>query len=198
VLWFGFGVYKAACAFSTWRDVGSILLLAGATVALSMLSGYLVDRLTGVPRSLPLFHFGLLVAGFFSVRVFARLCASLASERKSDNAFSRQDCILVGETKLASVYIEVLRQERRSTSSIAGLLTDDRIDQETLVNSVPILGRPADLQKVLMGLKVHAIVVRQLVLLTTRSALADELLTLLDKEGIEIVDFYAQMITDPV
>jgi hypothetical protein len=194
LLWFGLGFFRAACAFASWQDVGKILLLTCATVGLAMLSGYLADRLVGIPRSLPLFHFGLLLVGFCSVRVFALLCASLVEERYSEDAFARQDCILVGETRLASAYIEVLRCERRSVSSIAGLLTSDQVDQEVRINSVPILGRPDEIGTVLQELKVHAIAVRQCVLLSPRDEIANNVLNLLDREGIEIVDFYAQLL----
>lgn len=194
LLWFGLGFFRAACAFSSWRDVGRILLLSAATVGLSMLSGYIVDRLVGVPRSLPLFHFGILFTGFCAIRVFAMICASLAQEVRKESAFTRQDCILVGETRLASAYIEVLRQERRPTSSIVGLLTSDAVDEEVLVSSVPILGRPDDLPRVLLSLKVHAIAVRQLILLTPRNEITEDILCLLDREGIEIVDFHGQLL----
>lgn len=192
-LWVALGLHRVAAAFSTWRDAARIVFLAGGTILLALLSGYLADRLDGIPRSLPVFHFGMLVAGLCGIRFLARGCAVLTREGQIIDAFARQDSLLLGDVALASVYIGVLREEHSSTSTIAGLLTVDPIDRETLVNSVPILGRPEDVREVLQELKVHGVVVRQVVLLCGRDRIPAELFSFFDRQGIELVDFYSQL-----
>lgn len=183
--------------FSALRDylvvaLAGVLIAGGATAL-----GFAVNRLEGIPRSLPILQGLLIVAMLVGVRLLVRLRHAY---RKRPAQFVPKDgnmthVLVVGVSHLAELYLRSVSELARETIKVEGLIAPAGRHKGRLVHRYPVLGTLEDLGDVLKALEVHGIQIDRIVVaLPFESCSDDTRKILLDLErGSSIrVDFLAQ------
>jgi lipopolysaccharide/colanic/teichoic acid biosynthesis glycosyltransferase len=170
-------VVSAAIVFSIarihrtlWRYISLVDLLhlmAGVTVALllALLGSFVIDRLEGVARSLPVIQWFLIV----SLMMGARIAVRLLGERKSrgrkpslDVPTAKEHVLIVGVSDLTELYLRSVA-EFAQTLVVVGILTSEPEMRGRSLRKQKVLGAPKDIQRVLDQLEVHGVFVSRIV-----------------------------------
>jgi lipopolysaccharide/colanic/teichoic acid biosynthesis glycosyltransferase len=178
-----FGMHRAIWRLSALQDhlrsVGaiSIIVLAATSV------GFVVNRLEGVARSLPVIQALLMTVFFVGARVAARLYPSLQTQEAEDttvvaqamgNARQQDTVLVVGVNRIAELYLRSVAELAPERVRIAGLLGHDGNNIGQIAYGLRVLGGPEDLSVVLDSLEVHGLSVNRIAVMVSFDQLSAE------------------------
>ena len=151
------GIHRSAWQFTSMRDCLRIATAAAVIVLSAVAIGFLVNRLDGVARSLPLVQ-ALLIISFL---VGARMLKRASHDRRVRSTPLRSDrtetILVIGLNKLAEFYLQCIA-EFHSHVKIAGILGQGgRVGRS--VHSHPVLGEPEQVAGTLRRLETHGVFV---------------------------------------
>jgi lipopolysaccharide/colanic/teichoic acid biosynthesis glycosyltransferase len=160
-----------------WRhssivDYLHIVTLTTVAVLLSVGLAFAINRLDGIPRSLPILQIILIVGNLVSARVIVRLwfekrgISALAADIRSD-----QTILIVGINAISDLFLRSVR-EYAPHYRVAGFLAVDSIDRGRTIQRNEVLGAVEDLHGVLESLHVHGIGVDSIVVTAPRRKLS--------------------------
>lgn len=148
--------------------VAAVIIVTGALAV-----GFLMNRLEGVARSLPILQ-GLLITFFLvSARVLARIRHNQTAWPRSPvgRGAKRTTVLVVGINKLSELYLQYTAQQRINCVSVAGLVGDtEHVGLSLMTHKV--LGTPEQLAAILRKLEVHGVFVDRIVVTTSPAALS--------------------------
>jgi lipopolysaccharide/colanic/teichoic acid biosynthesis glycosyltransferase len=150
------------------------LRIAAATVVVVLSAvavGFLVNRLDGIARSLPLIQ-ALLIISFL---VGARMLERASHDRRVRAAPPLSDCVetvlVIGLNKLAEFYLQCIAEFHSSHVRVAGVLGEGgRIGHS--VHSHPVLGEPEQVVSTLQRLETHGVFVDCILITMPRNNLS--------------------------
>jgi lipopolysaccharide/colanic/teichoic acid biosynthesis glycosyltransferase len=167
-----FGISRSLWEFSSMRDG---LRIVGATiiVVLSAVSlGFVVNRLDGVARALPIIQ-GLLIFTFvFGARAVTRVSHERRVRSAPMNYGDQAETVLViGLNKLAELYLQCLAELDTGRVRIAGLLGEGGRVGLTM-HSYPVLGTPEQVASAIRRLELHGVFVDRILVALPRDDLS--------------------------
>jgi lipopolysaccharide/colanic/teichoic acid biosynthesis glycosyltransferase len=165
------GINRSAWQFTSLRDC---LRIAAATVVIVLIAvafDFLVNRLDGVARALPLIQ-ALLIVLFL---VGARILKRASHDRRVRPAPAPSDRIetvlVIGLNKLAEFYLQCIAEFHSSNVRIAGVLGEGgRVGRS--VHSHPVLGEPKEVVGTLRSLETHGVFVDCILVTMSRNDLS--------------------------
>jgi lipopolysaccharide/colanic/teichoic acid biosynthesis glycosyltransferase len=159
------GVNRSVWRFTAMKDYLRIGVAAVATVVAAVALGFVVNRLDGIARSLPIVQ-GLLIVFFLvGVRIVARTLHARPVHAPAAAPRSGETALVVGLNELTELYLHCLGAFAPQRVRVAGLLGDgERVGLS--VHSHPVLGTPDEIQRVLRELEVHGVSVDRIVVAT--------------------------------
>jgi lipopolysaccharide/colanic/teichoic acid biosynthesis glycosyltransferase len=196
-----FGAYRALWRFASLGDVLLVVSAALATVFGAVAVGFSFNRLSGVPRSLPILQALLVVALLGGARLLAML---VGHERRwpaapaplpSADALRPKTTLVVGLGRLTDLYLRCVAELAADRVRVAGILTENERQIGCSVHGVPVLGGPEAITETIRTLDVHGVVVDSVVVtreLEAFSPAAREALSALEKDGRARVEFLAE------
>ena len=152
------GIHRSAWQFTSMRDCLRITAATVVVVLSAVAIDFLVNRLDGVARALPLIQALLIISFLVGARILKR--ASYDRRVRSTPAPSdRIETILViGLNKLAEFYLQCIAEFHSSHVRIAGVLGGGgRVGRS--VHSHPVLGEPEQVISTLRRLETHGVFV---------------------------------------
>src|SRR5271169_2659368 len=167
-----FGVSRSLWQFTSMRDGLRIVAVTIMIVLGVVAIGFVVNRLNGVARALPIIQ-GLLIVSFLvGARVVTRLshdrCVRSSPAHHSDGV---QTVLVIGLNKLAELYLQCLAELDTGRVRIAGLLGEEsRVGFS--VHSHPVLGTPEQVASTLRRLETHGMIVDRIVVAMPRNDLS--------------------------
>ena len=117
---------------------------------------FTLTRLDGIPRSIPILHGVLLLAGLLAARIIVRV---IFTEEDTTPAYSFRQTrmIVIGANPLASSFIRMLDAFAAPRQSVVGIL-DARPDMRgKAVSGVRVLGTPNELDAVIGEFSIHGV-----------------------------------------
>ena len=167
-----FGISRSLWRFTSMRD-GLRIVAATLVVVLSAVAvGFVVDRLDGIPRGLPVIQALLIVSCLVGGRVLTRL----SHDRRIQSMPAHQGdgietVLLIGLNKLAELYLECLAELDAGHVRIAGLLGEGgRVGLS--VHSHPVLATPEQVVSALRRLELHGVFVDRILVAAPRDNLS--------------------------
>ena len=190
---------------SIWRlsampDYLNVLGAAIATVAAAVALGFLVNRLEGVARSLPIIQAYLIVFALVGVRVLARLRHRGRGKSPAPAPLlltGPESVLVVGVNPITDLFLRSVAEYAAGRTQIAGLLAPREGQTGRLVQRHRILGSPEQIANVLLDLEVHGVPVSRVVVTMPFADLTPEARTALQEaeEGSRIrVEYFADYI----
>jgi len=141
---------------------GAAILIVAAAVGL----GFLVNRLEGVARSLPIIQATLIVFGLVGARVAARLRhkgRGRAALRPAPAAGDAECILVVGINLITELYLRSVAEFSGGRVQVMGLLVKRENNMGRLVQGHRILGRPEQIARILGDLQVHGVPISRVV-----------------------------------
>jgi lipopolysaccharide/colanic/teichoic acid biosynthesis glycosyltransferase len=166
-----FGIHRSAWQFTSMRDCLRIAAAAVTVVLSAVAIDFLVNRLDGVARALPLIQ-ALIIMSFL---VGARILKRTSHDRRARLAPAPSDRIetvlVIGLNKLAEFYLQCIAEFHSSHVRIAGVLGEGgRVGRS--VHSHPVLGEPEQVVSTLRRLETHGVFVDCILVTTPRNDLS--------------------------
>jgi lipopolysaccharide/colanic/teichoic acid biosynthesis glycosyltransferase len=173
-----FCVVSAAIVFSAarlhrtlWRYVSLVdvlRLIAAVTIALllALLGDFVLNRLEGVARSLPVIQWLLLITAMVGSRIAVRLMGERKGRQCGNLDKSpqpTQQVLVVGVNDLAELYLRSVTEFAPASFVIVGILSPESTLRGRFLRMYKILGEPADVQQVLAQLDIHGVTVDRIV-----------------------------------
>ena len=153
LLWW-FGVMRAAWRYFAFSDALRAMQCIAMAVAIGAVAGFAVNRLDGVPRSIPLIHIILQAGAFVAVRALMQRLLSTKSRRSP----ARPGGVLViGCNPTAEAYVRAVEVLSQGALEVAGLLAEDAAMVGLTVRGKQVLGTISQVRSALTSLQVHGI-----------------------------------------
>lgn len=150
--------------FYSIRDGLELLKACALVAALSAFALFLISRLQDAPRSIPILHFLLLAFGLLSVRIVARLRESHGNAQQSNPAIRSQHVLIIQASRLAWFFSKMVEELAPGRFQIVAILDERTNMKHRSLNGYPIIGAPADLDKVVDDYAMHGVRIDQVVL----------------------------------
>jgi lipopolysaccharide/colanic/teichoic acid biosynthesis glycosyltransferase len=160
------GVTRAVWRYSSPQNYRDIVTAVVAIVAGAAVLTFIVNRLEGVPRALPLLQALITV----TLMIGARIASRLWHQRRSPRDWQRDvivptadSILLVGLNELAELYLHCITRYARDRVRVVGLLDSQAPRGQSLL-SHRVLGAPEDVADVVRTLEVHGVVITRIAL----------------------------------
>ncbi len=120
-------------------------------------------RLQGIPRSTPLIHALLLMAGLIGARTLVRLFHSKAIAATNQSLVAAESIMIIGATQLSSMFIKILESYGPGQFKFLGVLDARQQMRGRSIAGVRVIGAPQDLQPIVDEYAVHGIETNRLI-----------------------------------
>jgi lipopolysaccharide/colanic/teichoic acid biosynthesis glycosyltransferase len=203
-----FGLNRSVWRFTSMRDY---LFILGATIVIvlgAVMGSFSLNRLDGVPRSVPLLQAILILLLLVGVRVFMRL--RHAARRAPVAQFASVDpvggpahraTLIVGINRLTELYLQSAQELSPGAVHIAGLVGSNERHTGRLMHRHPVLGVPEDLPDILNTLQNHGVFVDRIVVTATVASLSSKTREILgdiaDRSDIRVAFLAQSLGLDP-
>jgi lipopolysaccharide/colanic/teichoic acid biosynthesis glycosyltransferase len=173
------GLNRSVWRMSGMADHVRIVGATGLTVISAVLFGFLLNRLDGVARSLPIIQGFLIAFGLVGVRVAshlryaARLRKSSVAHASGGHPKPQEVILLIGTNSITDLYLRSLAEFAGEAIRVAGLLTDAERHTGRLIREHRILGSPGDIVRILNDLAVHGLSVDRVIVTVPFDRLSD-------------------------
>lgn len=183
------GLNRSIWCLSAMADYLRAAVATLAIVTVAVVLGFLVNRLEGVARSLPILQAALVLCALVGVRVTSRLRYAGRDSNwaqamvLSPSSQTGETILVVGINRVTELYLRSLAEYSPGRIKIAGLLATKQRHTGRLVQGHKILGMPEEVTSVLRALEVHGVGIERIVVTVAFDALsADAQAALLDVE----------------
>ena len=189
-----FGTHRSVWRFVALPDLMRITKAITLGLAFAVIIVFMLTRLDGVPRSLPIIHWGLSIVLLVAIRHMARLLRRSVTRRlhKTDNAVQTH-AVVVGLTQVAELYLRCVKDLADQDMSVVGILDEDPGLRGRSLGNCRTIGVPADLPKILAEYNIHGIEISKVVLAMPFDDLSDlsrEVLLRYERSGVVELDFF--------
>jgi lipopolysaccharide/colanic/teichoic acid biosynthesis glycosyltransferase len=198
VVLFGSGLSEAMWRFSALADYLRVLASIVTIILTAVALGFLVNRLEGVPRALPVLQ-GLLMAFLLvGVRVATRVRHTARDKQRIPPAAHGPETILVvGINSITDLFLRSVADFAADKMKIAGIVGRTERHSGRLLHSYRILGTPEEIEAILRDLDVHGVSIDRIVITTAFTALppaAPRALLEIERSSNIRLDFFAERI----
>ncbi|MEI9805533.1 MAG: sugar transferase [Pseudolabrys sp.] len=169
---FGFAIaafllFRIRDGMADYFSVHDALDVAKAvTVAelLTILVLFTVTRLEGIPRSTPIIHALILLAGLLFARTLVRVMRTEGRAVPADDLATTEQIIMIGSTNLTSLYMKMIEVCSPRTRQVIAILDEDAQLFGRSVGGTRIMGPPLHLEPVIQefaehGIQTHRVIV---------------------------------------
>jgi lipopolysaccharide/colanic/teichoic acid biosynthesis glycosyltransferase len=156
-----FGVYRTLWRFASFGDGLSIVSAAIAVAIGAVAVGFSFNRLSGVPRSLPILQCLLVIAFMWAVRLAIRLGAEGRPPARAIDSASppMRTVLVVGLGRPTDLYLRCVDELASGRVRVAGILTQDEREIGCSTHGVRVLAHAESLADTIRTLEVHGVFV---------------------------------------
>jgi lipopolysaccharide/colanic/teichoic acid biosynthesis glycosyltransferase len=143
--------------FYSIRDAFELIKACVLIAALSAAASFVLTRLEEAPRSIPVLHFMLLASGLLGARFLLRLRETRRETRTYHAVGQSAHVLIIGATRLAWFFSKMLEELAPGEYQIVAILDQRPRLRHRSLNGYPIIGAPADLEKVIADYALHGV-----------------------------------------
>jgi lipopolysaccharide/colanic/teichoic acid biosynthesis glycosyltransferase len=180
------GLDRTPWRYSTVADHFQIIVLTVLVILLAVVVTFVMNRLEGVARSLPVLQGALIAIFLVSVRSVARFWYARRIHSNGNGHSKRnlrETVLIVGVNTVSELFLLSVQEFASRHVQVAGVVADEPRMRGRAIQQKPVLGTVDELQQILQSLEVHGTLVDRIVVATPRDRLAPRALkTLLEVE----------------
>ncbi len=194
------GLNRSLWRFSSLVDYLRVAMAVLAIILLAVALGFLLNRMEGVSRSLPILQGLLMVCALIGVRVAMRLRhATRDRAPRVAQSISRphETVLVVGLNAVTELFLRSVEEFAGDRVKVAGLLGRGERHRNRLLRLHPVLGIPEEVGSVLADLEVHGVLVDRIVITTKLDELspaAREALLDAERRSDIQLDFFSERV----
>ncbi len=136
------GLYKGVWRFSSMYDLIRVVQASAIAVSVSLVACFFMTRLEGVPRSMFLIQFILLVLGLGGGRfVYRFLKDQTALRERLGGADSEiKNVLIIGAGRAGEKLVRDINSTPALKLKVVGILDDDKFKKNTLIHNIKVFG----------------------------------------------------------
>jgi lipopolysaccharide/colanic/teichoic acid biosynthesis glycosyltransferase len=193
------GLSRSIWRFSVMSDYLRVLAAVVIIVLSAVAAAFLVNRLDGVARALPVTQ--ALIMGFLLIGVRAAMRMRHVSRKSAPSCpietGPQETVLVVGINVLTDLFLRSVAEFAPERMRVAGIVGRNARHSGRLLQQHPILGLPEEIQGIVKTLEVHGISVNRIVVTTGFTALSPEAqraLLEIERSSDIRLDFFAERI----
>lgn len=161
-------------------------------------------RLVDVPRTVPLLHFIIAIAGISSFRVFGRTIGrrrSSRSDRNVGDGSGREGAVIVGFNPLCDLCLRSIELLNSKTVFVVGILDEDYGLLGHRIRFRQVIGQPQNLSGILARYRIQGVRIERVILTQPLDELSEasrKVIQNLEKSGLIAVDDFSKRVSLPV
>ncbi len=196
----GFLAFRVSDAIPRHLSLHDSFNILKATVVAALATTVVLfsfTRLEGIPRSIPVLQALLLAAGLFAARIVMMLLDKEGQVREHPSNTEVEHIIMIGSTKLSSLYIKLLRAYAPLHRRVIAVLDARRKLIGRAMSGVPVVASPQHLAEVIEEFAVHGVYTDRIIIGGDEDFLSEEMLNhvrLICKQREIILDFVPRLI----
>jgi lipopolysaccharide/colanic/teichoic acid biosynthesis glycosyltransferase len=160
------GTHKTIWQYTSLPDVLRIMAVITIGLLLALFVSFVLSRLEGVARSVPVIQWFLLVSAMIGWRLAFRLQRERATRHQASRAEpSVEHVLIVGLSHLTELYLQSVAEYAPKTVDVVGILSEERELRGRLLRFCKVLGTPEELPQVMAQLEVHGVSVGRIVVM---------------------------------
>ena len=200
VVFFAGGLDRTPWRYTSIGDHLQIIVLTGLAILLTLLVTFVVTRLDGVARSLPILQGGLIVIMLVAVRSVARFWHTRQVHVNGNGRVSGQaleTILVVGMNTVSELFLLSAKEFASKRVQVAGLIVEEPKMRGRTVQQTPILGTVEELQDILQSLEVHGLTVDRIVVASPPDRLQPRALGILleaEKSSNIVIQFLSEQL----
>jgi lipopolysaccharide/colanic/teichoic acid biosynthesis glycosyltransferase len=149
--------------FYSLRDAFELAKACVLIAALTGIAAFVLTRLEEAPRSIPILHFLLLAAGLLGVRILLRLWTARRDASLPSSGQRMEHVLLIQASRLAWFFTKMVEEVAPGRYQIVAILDEEPRLKHRSLNGYPIIGTPADLEKVIADYAMHGVRIDKIV-----------------------------------
>jgi lipopolysaccharide/colanic/teichoic acid biosynthesis glycosyltransferase len=166
-----FRVHDEIAYYVSVQDVLDILRTVACIELATCTFLFLLTRLDGIPRSTPIIHGMLLVAGVFAVRTM--LGRKHRKTHQVDDAMDAGCTILIGANRLAGCFIRLLNADASDKTRVSAVLDERTSFVGRTLSGARIVGSPQNLDAIVSEFAIHGVRVERIIVAGEPEMLAE-------------------------
>lgn len=143
--------------FFSIRDAFELLKACVLVAALSAMVVFSFTRLEDAPRSIPVLHCILLIAGLLAERLLSRIHETRREAKVRSASAAAQHVLIIGASRLAWFFSKMVEELAPGEYQIVAILDAQPELTQRSLNGYPIIGVPTDLDKVIADYARHGV-----------------------------------------
>lgn len=143
-----FRLYRSVWRYVSMREVRSILLVGGLTIACFYAAWFGLTRLEMVPRSIPLLHGMVLVTLLTGPRLVYRTFFDAAADRATQRAGRAIPVLLIGAGDHAEQFLRALQRMPGAAYRVVGIVDPTTAQRGRELHGVKVFGTLTDIPQV--------------------------------------------------
>lgn len=143
--------------FYSLRDAFELLKACILIAAAAAAATFVLTRLEEAPRSIPVLHFLLLVSVLVGARIMLRIRDTRRETRATTATKPVEHVIIIEASRLAWFFSKMVEELAPGTCQIVAILDHRPVLKHRSLNGYPIVGTPADLEKVVADYAAHGV-----------------------------------------
>jgi lipopolysaccharide/colanic/teichoic acid biosynthesis glycosyltransferase len=164
-------------------EVGKAVVVTELLTTLMMFGAV---RLEGIPRSTPVIHALILGTGLILYRVLGRMRHEVAPQRVEPSQVTPEQIIMIGSTRLTSLYMRMMKTYAPGQFKIVAILDDDPRNFGKSVDGVRVVGATEHLESIAREFAEHGIVVNRILIGGDRDMLAQGELDAIERACVDL------------
>jgi FlaA1/EpsC-like NDP-sugar epimerase len=120
-----FRIHDGMTRYFSVHDAIDATKAVAVAASLTYVAVFAVTRLDGVPRSTPIIHALILIAGLIGVRIFTRLFEAKRTALVPRTDVAAEHILMIGSNRLSLLYINFIRAYSPGLHRIMAVLDDD-------------------------------------------------------------------------
>jgi lipopolysaccharide/colanic/teichoic acid biosynthesis glycosyltransferase len=149
--------------FYSLRDAMELLKACALVAALSAVTLFLISRLEDAPRAVPILHFLLLGAGLLAIRAAIGLHHARRDRPPPQANKAVRHVLIIQASRLAWFFCKMVEELAPGDFQIVAILDERPAMRHRSLNGYPIIGAPAEIDKVVADYAMHGVRLDQVV-----------------------------------
>jgi lipopolysaccharide/colanic/teichoic acid biosynthesis glycosyltransferase len=192
-----FRLHDGMTRYFSVHDAIDVTKAVFAATCMTSVAVFTVTRLDGVPRSTPIIHALVLIAGLIGVRIFTRLNEAKRTALVPRTDVAAEHILMIGSNRLSLLYVKFIRAYSPGLHRIMAVLDDDPKMFGRAIDGVRVVGPTDHLEPVVNEFAEHGIRISHIIVggdpaMISESTLP-EIERICDKHEIKL-DFVPQLI----
>lgn len=155
------GLYRGVWRFSSMYDLIRVVRASFISVVLSLVACFYMTRLQGVPRSMFLIHFVLLIIGLGGGRFIYRFLKDQTSFKKflggEDADFKK--VLIVGAGRAGEKLLRDINATPELKLKVVGFVDDDKFKKNIQIHNVKVIGNSSNISEIIKSFEVEKVFV---------------------------------------